>query len=122
MFEHDSDDSPNAQPGEWHAHLRDTDQSRVTVCFVAVQQDATRVSHDQKCVVIAPIVVLAKEDAVDGEQIVRKKDLQQAVDDAIANTQDALNQLANMVQAGDGVPAPNIDNVTAEASDTSYSG
>jgi hypothetical protein len=119
-LEHGEDDSPGVAPGEYEIHLRDQDPNAVKHCAVKVQKDATRLGHTQKISALAPRVILGQDDAADSLGLVRKQDLQQAVDDMKNYVQNAFNQLAQTVQSGAGVPPPTVQHVTAQSSTTSF--
>jgi hypothetical protein len=117
----DDQDSPQAAAGEKHLHLRSQDMQIALACFLKIQQDATRIGHQRKVTVLAPQVVLGMDESEDPNGIVRKQDLQKAVDDALQTAvQNAFNAFARTVQPGSGAPPPTVAHVTAESSTNAF--
>lgn len=120
LLHNGKNDSPGAPAGESWLGLRSFDANLAAQCFARVQVDATRVGHAQKVVVKSPQFLVGMEQSVDGKAVVRKEDLQQAMDELTKNVQSALNTGFNAVQAGTGAPAPTVAKATANASETAY--
>lgn len=120
IFDHDEDDSVQAPQGEKWIHLQDKDKNKVAQSFVKVQADAVRLGHTQKATILAPQVILGQDTADDSLGIVRKTDDQQTTNAILQAVQTALNAFAKTVQSGPGVPPPTIGQVTAQASNTSF--
>lgn len=122
LLDHGPDDSPNAQAGEFHAHLRSMDENQTRSCYVKVQTDAVRLSHTKRICALAQTVELGQENiARDGYRISRDSDVQQAINDLRQAVQNVINSLCQHVQPGTGIPPPQVASVTAHGSQTAFS-
>lgn len=111
------DDSPGILAGEWIAR-----HPRFTQSHFHLKNDGSSVhSAETMAIVTGPQVLLGEMTPIPGDSVVRQSDLQQAVNDVLSVVSRALEQLAQQVQPGSGVPAPSIAGVTATGSDISHS-
>jgi hypothetical protein len=116
LLYHGADDSPGAPAGEtWLQHHRDDET------YVKLQNSgALGLGALSKVVGLAPKFYFGEDNSPDAHAIARQQDNQKLARDIIAACQNAVQQLASMVQSGPGVPPPTIADVTAQASSTSY--
>lgn len=121
MLFSDQQDTPNVPAGEKHTYLRSLDVSLAMACFIKVQTDATRIGHQRKVVLQAPVINFGVEESSYDQGVVIQKLLQQGFDDLTQNVQQALNQGFQSCQPGSGVPPPTIAQTTAQGSRTSFS-
>lgn len=118
---HENVPEPSIPSGELHGYFRNRDNTANETRFTKVQDDATRVGHDQAVIVESPQFLVGMEQSADDNALVRKEDLQQAINDVTNYVQQAFDNFAKVVQAGSGAPPPNVQQATAQASQTSYS-
>lgn len=111
---------PSVPSGELHGYYRNADGTVQRERFAKIQQDATRLGHDQAVIVESPQHLVGMETSADDNAVVRKKDLQRAIDDALSAVHQAMQQGYSACQPGSGVPTPQIQQVTTQASQTSY--
>lgn len=117
-----NDDTPQAPAGEWWAQRFSTNTPPTQQKqFVRIQNDgATRIGGASKVAVISPVTNLGAENLPSGKGVVTKDDLQAALNAQQQAFQQALNSLAQIVQGGQGVPAPQLSQVQAQGSTTVF--
>lgn len=111
------DDAPGIDAGEWMQRHQAHPDSQFYL-----KNDGTAVhSAETRAIVTAPRVCLGEGDSSGNDGVMRESDGQKLADDLKKHVQDALNQLARIVQLGSGVAAPTIEQTTAQGSSVTFS-
>lgn len=112
------DDSPGIEAGEFIAQ-----SMRFPDSHLHLKNDGSTVLKGQTVsIVTAPQVLLGETSASGNDGVVRQADLQAAIDALQNAVQTALDTLAQAVQPGSGVPAPDVASTTVTASSITFSG
>jgi hypothetical protein len=89
--------------------------------FLKIQTDgATRIGAAAKIALLCSVVNLGAESLQADDGVVRKADLQKAINDVLKEMNQMFSSLARTVQPGSGVPPPQSQNIEVEASTTVY--
>lgn len=112
------DDAPAVNPGEWMQQHRAHPDSQFYL-----KNDGTAVHSAQKrAIVTGPRVCLGEDDSSGDDGVVRKSDLQKAIDDALHTAvQNAFNEFSRTVQPGSGAPPPTVAQVHVQSSEVTFS-
>lgn len=111
------DDSPGVDAGE---HLI-RHPAHIKSKLHLKNDGSTTLGAETQVQVVAPQVYLGERSSNGNDGVVRLEDLQNATNAIISAVQTAFNTFARTVQPGSGAPAPNVQSVTAQASDVSFS-